>query len=127
MRYYDSTGSRRQRVQETMSSMGSSIFLGASSTFLGVLCLSFSTSDILQDIFKAVVGLIVFGVLNGLIFLPVTLARIGPEPKSADSQSVSQPSDSSETEQHELKTREREPLTPTGSPHSKGSFGEYTA
>ena len=79
MRYYDCKGTRQQRVQQTMSSMGSSIFLGAASTLLGILCLSMSTSAVLRDIFISCVGLIVFGVLNGLIFLPVTLALLGPQ------------------------------------------------
>jgi len=79
MRYYESCGTREERVRETMSSVGSSILLGAASTFLGVMCLSMSTSDILKDVFVAVVGLIVFGVLNGLVFLPIALARFGPQ------------------------------------------------
>ena len=79
VRFYESTGTRRQKIQETMSSIGSSIFLGATSTFLGIVCLSMSTSDILQDIFLSCVGLISFGILNGLLFLPVTLALVGPE------------------------------------------------
>jgi len=79
MRYYESKGTRRERVQDTLSSMGASIFMGAASTFLGVLVLAFSTSKILQDVFVAVVGLVGFGVVNGLVFLPVFLSLIGPE------------------------------------------------
>lgn len=79
MRYYEAKGNRREKIHETMSSMGSSIFLGAASTFLGLMALAFSTSDLLQDIFVSVCGLIVFGVLNGLVFLPVTLSLVGPE------------------------------------------------
>ena len=79
MRYYEAKGNRREKIHETMSSMGSSIFLGAASTFLGLLALAFSTSDLLQDVFVCVCGLIVFGVLNGLVFLPVTLSLVGPE------------------------------------------------
>ncbi|CAB9508257.1 Pick C1-like protein 1 [Seminavis robusta] len=79
MRYYDSKGTREERVRETMSSMGASIFLGAASTFLGIMALALSTSDILQNIFVSVVGLISFGVVNGLIFLPVVLSLVGPQ------------------------------------------------
>ena len=88
MRYYDSRGTRKERVQETMSSMGASIFLGAASTFLGVMCLSLSTSDILKDIFVAVVGLITFGDMNGLIFLPIALSNLGPEEAQSASPDV---------------------------------------
>lgn len=83
MRFYESSGTREERVKETLSSVGSSIFLGAASTYLGVMCLSLSTSDILQDTFLAVVGLIVFGVLNGLVFLPISLALFGPYGKQS--------------------------------------------
>ena len=79
VRFYESAGNRHEKVRETMTSMGSSIFLGAASTFLGIVCLSMSTNDILKDVFLSCVGLITFGVLNGLIFLPVTLALVGPE------------------------------------------------
>ena len=105
-----------------MSSIGSSIFLGAASTFLGVLCLSLSTSDILQDIFKAVVGLIIFGVLNGLIFLPVALARLGPEEIRIASVSIDSPGDPSQPE-----PKSEEPsLLAAVSPISAAS-PEYTA
>ena len=79
MRYYESKGTRRERVKETMSTLGSSVFLGAASTFLGLLALAFSTSDVLRQIFVSVIGLISFGVLNGLVFLPVVLSLVGPE------------------------------------------------
>jgi predicted RND superfamily exporter protein len=79
LRYYDSKGTRRQRVQATMSTLGASVFLGAASTFLGVMPLALSTSEVLQNIFVTVVGLISFGVLNGLVFLPIVLALVGPQ------------------------------------------------
>ena len=79
MRYYECKDTRRERIHETMSTMGSSIFLGAASTFLGLMPLALSTSNVFQDIFVSVVGLICFGVLNGLIFLPVVLSLVGPE------------------------------------------------
>ena len=79
LRYYESSGTRVEKTVTTLETMGSSIFLGAASTLLGILCLSMSTSDILQDVFISCVGLVMFGILNGLIFLPVTLALVGPE------------------------------------------------
>ena len=79
MRYYDSKGTRRERVLETLSSMGASILMGAVSTFLGLLVLAFSTSSVLQDIFISCVGLVCLGTVNGLVFLPVVLSLIGPE------------------------------------------------
>ena len=37
VRFYECSGTRQQKVQATMSSIGSSIFLGATSTFLGIV------------------------------------------------------------------------------------------
>ena len=78
-RYFESKGTREQRVVETLSTMGASILVGAISTFLGVLLLAFSTSAIIKNIFVAFIGLVTFGVLHGLIFLPTLLAMVGPE------------------------------------------------
>lgn len=80
LRYFESKGTREQRVVETLSTMGASILVGAISTFLGVLLLVFSTSEIIKNIFVSFIGIATFGVLHGLVFLPTILAMIGPEP-----------------------------------------------
>jgi predicted RND superfamily exporter protein len=78
LRYFESCGTRGDRVKETLSTLGASMLLGAISTFLGILCLAFSTSEILRSVFISIIGLIILGSLNGLVFLPVALALIGP-------------------------------------------------
>lgn len=58
--------------------MGSSVFHGAFSTFLAIVTLSPSQSYIFQTFFKMWFGIIVFGVANGFILLPVLLTLCGP-------------------------------------------------
>jgi len=84
MRYYECEGSRRERVKQTLETMGASIFVGGLSSLTGVFLLIFSTSEILNMVFIAVFGLVILGILHGLVFLPVILSLIGPEsPKAA--------------------------------------------
>jgi hypothetical protein len=58
--------------------MGSSVFHGAFSTFLAILSLSGTKSYIFVAFFKMWLGIVVFGVANGFILLPVMLALMGP-------------------------------------------------
>ena len=66
------------RVRMALCSMGSSVFHGAISTFLAIIILAFSKSYIFQVFFKMWFGIIIFGVANGFILLPVILSFIGP-------------------------------------------------
>ena len=89
MRYYESEGGRRERVRHTLETMGSSVFVGGVSSLLGVSLLAFSTSQILNMVFVAVIGLVVLGILHGLVFLPVILSLIGPESPKHTNRAVS--------------------------------------
>ena len=79
LRYYESMGTRHERVIETLSTMGSSIFTGGMSTLLGTIPLAFSTSAIFVNVFWVFLGLVIMGCAHGLILLPVLLSLIGPE------------------------------------------------
>jgi hypothetical protein len=60
--------------------MGSSVFHGAMSTLLAIIVLSPSKSYIFLSFFKMWFGIIVFGVSNGFVLLPVLLSNFGPLP-----------------------------------------------
>jgi Niemann-Pick C1 protein len=79
LRYYESSGNRKEKTVEMLKTMGASILIGGISTFLGTLPLAFSSSEIFSTIFITFVGLVVLGCGHGLILLPVILSTIGPE------------------------------------------------
>mmetsp|Transcript_748 Transcript_748/g.1767 ORF Transcript_748/g.1767 Transcript_748/m.1767 type:complete len:150 (-) Transcript_748:159-608(-) len=79
LRYYESPMEGREaKVKDTLRTMGSSILVGAISTFLGVIPLAFSSSEIFNTIFVTFIGLVTLGAGHGLILLPVLLSIFGP-------------------------------------------------
>jgi Niemann-Pick C1 protein len=79
LRYYESSGNRKEKTVEMLKTMGSSILIGGISTFLGILPLAFGSSEIFTTIFLTFLGLVVLGCGHGLILVPVILSTIGPE------------------------------------------------
>jgi predicted RND superfamily exporter protein len=79
LRYNESAYKTREgRVKDTLETMGSSIFLGGLSTFLGVIPLAFSTSTVLRTVFTSLVAMVVLSLSHGLILLPVVVSVVGP-------------------------------------------------
>ncbi|KAM5158306.1 patched domain-containing protein 3-like [Mantella aurantiaca] len=66
-----------ERVIDALHSLGYPIVQGGLSTILGVIVLSTSESYIFRTFFKIIFLVIAFGMLHGLVFLPVLLALIG--------------------------------------------------
>ena len=58
--------------------MGSSVFHGGFSTFLAISTLSVAKSYIFEVFFKCWFGIILFGMANGFLLLPVILSFAGP-------------------------------------------------
>lgn len=69
---------RVYKARGALGSMGSSVFHGAFSTFLAIVVLAPSKSYIFKSFFRMWFGIILFGVANGFILLPVLLSLCGP-------------------------------------------------
>ena len=61
--------------------MGSSVLVGIASTkFIGVIVLAFAPSTLFKlYYFRMYLFIIILGIFNGLMFLPLVLRWVGPE------------------------------------------------
>ncbi|GMH68897.1 hypothetical protein TL16_g05032 [Triparma laevis f. inornata] len=67
-----------ERVILALADIGSAVLNGAISTFLAVVVLSGSQSYVFRVLFKQFFLTCLFGVMNGMVFLPVLLNWFGP-------------------------------------------------
>lgn len=77
--------SKDARATEALADIGASVLNGATSTFLAVAVLLFSSSYVFQTLSVQFALTVVLGIAHGLILLPVMLSLVGPKPfASAD-------------------------------------------
>lgn len=69
---------RIYKARKALSVMGSSVFHGGFSTFLAIIALAGSRSYVFVVFFRMWFVIIVFGMANGFLLLPVILSFIGP-------------------------------------------------
>ena len=82
LKQYKSIDAKRAyKAKIALSRMGSSIFHGGLALFLAIIVLSGSKSYIYTVFYRTWSGIIVFGMINGFIFIPVALSMIGPVDK----------------------------------------------
>jgi len=77
------SGSKNERVTEALADIGASVLNGAISTFLAVAVLLASTSYVFKTLSIQFALTVSLGVIHGLIFLPVILSILGPNPFSS--------------------------------------------
>ena len=84
--YFRGNNSRKRlfKAKTALSQMGSSVFHGGFSTLLAILTLAPSSSYVFVVFFKMWVGIIIFGMANGFLLLPVVLSFIGPVEEEVD-------------------------------------------
>jgi Niemann-Pick C1 protein len=80
MNFLRQRGTRRERAMNAMNAMGSSVVVGIASTkLIGVSILAFAPSTLFTlYYFRMYLFIIILGVFNGLMFLPIVLSLVGP-------------------------------------------------
>jgi len=71
-------GPREERVKDALAKIGPAVLNGGFSTFLAFVLLGGSKSHVFQSFFKIFLLVVIFGLYNGLIILPIVLSFIGP-------------------------------------------------
>jgi len=76
--FMSSQGTKEQRVKKALIEIGPAVLNGGFSTFLAFVLLAGSKSHVFSTFFKIFFLVVVFGLYNGLMVLPVVLSFVGP-------------------------------------------------
>ena len=84
---------RRYKAHTALTKMGSSVFHGGFSTFLAISVLAPAKTYIFVVFYRLWFGIILFGMSNGFLFLPVILSLAGPthtaeDPEMSDADTI---------------------------------------
>ncbi|KAJ6241935.1 patched domain-containing protein [Anaeramoeba flamelloides] len=76
---------RKEKVIQSITKIGSSVLLGGLTTFFGLTpIILFATSEIFRTLVKILYATIVSGLLHGFVFLPVVLRFLGAKGSISD-------------------------------------------
>merc|ERR1719225_1516161 len=89
-------GTKQDRSVHALNKMGPAVLNGGISTFLSFILLATSTSHVFATFFKIFFLVVIFGLYNGLVVLPIVLCYIGP--KSSEQKELQIDSSLQETE-----------------------------
>ena len=84
---------RKYKAEKALSKMGSSVFHGGFSTFVSLSVLAPTKTYIFQVFYKMWFGIILFGMANGFLLLPVILSFVGTVQQVVDTSEGRLPSD----------------------------------
>ena len=69
---------RVYKAKQALSKMGSSVFHGGFSTFISIFAVSPGKTYIFYVFYRLWFGILLFGMCNGFLMLPVVLSYVGP-------------------------------------------------
>lgn len=73
-------GTQDERAHRTITSIGPAVIKGGLGSIISIILLTFTESYFFSTFFKVLFATILLGLFHALVFLPVTLSLIGPEP-----------------------------------------------
>ena len=100
-------------MREALADIGPAVFNGGFSTFLAFILLANSKSHVFSTFFKVFFLVIVFGLFNGLLLLPVMLSLVGP---AAYSQTIKEETGRDEKEAFVTAAEPFKPIVKNGVP-----------
>jgi predicted RND superfamily exporter protein len=93
----EQVGSREERVKKTLANIGPAVMNGGISTFLAFILLANSKSHVFDTFFKIFFLVVVFGLFQGLVVLPIVLSFIGPTSYAISTSSSESDEENAET------------------------------
>ena len=77
--FLDADGDGRQRAQEALALMGTSVLSGTLTSVLGILPLLFSQRPLFHVFFQFFFSIFLLSIFHGLVVIPVVLSFIGKQ------------------------------------------------